>query len=123
MLSNLVCVVDDDESVRESLRALLASAGYRVIAFSSPEACLESDARRGAGCLVADVRMPRMSGPDLYAEIVRRGEALPVVFITGQPTDEIRARVRDARAVALLVKPFDDEALLDAIEQALVPPS
>ncbi|UJR83034.1 Hypothetical protein I5071_51000 [Sandaracinus amylolyticus] len=123
MFSNLVCVVDDDESVRESLRALLVSAGYRVIAFSSPEACLESDARRGADCLIADVRMPRMSGPDLFAEIVRRGETLPVVFITGQPTDEIRARARDAGAVALLVKPFDDEALLGALDQALVPPS
>lgn len=121
MQSPLICVVDDDDSVRESLEALLGSVGYRVLAFSSPLACLESQDRGAISCMVADVRMPRMTGPELSIELARRGEVLPVVFITGQPTDEIRARAREANAVALLVKPFDDEALLDAIDRALAP--
>ena len=117
----LICVVDDDESVRESLPALLEQLGYDVLAFPSAEAFLASDAIDRARCLILDVAMPGMSGPELQLELRRRGKDIPVIFITAQPDEALRAHVLAQGAVAYLIKPFLDEALIDALAATLGP--
>jgi len=87
----VVSVVDDDESVRESLPDFLKSFGFEVQAFESAEAFLESDSVRDTGCLILDVAMPRMTGPDLRRELARRGHDIPAVFITAQSAEQVRA--------------------------------
>src|SRR5215468_4189029 len=89
---SLVSVVDDDESVRESLPDLLNEFGYAVRAFSSAEAFLSSDCVDKTQCLILDVMMPGMTGLDLQQELRRRGQAIPIVFITGQKDDGVRKR-------------------------------
>jgi FixJ family two-component response regulator len=115
----LICVVDDDESVRESLPTLLEQLGYDVLAFASAEAFLASDAIDRARCLILDVAMPGMSGPELQLELRRRGREIPVIFITAQSDEALRARVLAQGAVAYLIKPFLDQALIDALAVAV----
>ena len=115
----LVAVVDDSESVRESLTDLLQQVGFAVQAFGSAEAFLASDAPDATSCLVLDVGLPGMSGPDLQQELKRRDTGIPVVFITAQADTALPPRLLAAGAVACLFKPFGDNALLDAIEAAL----
>jgi FixJ family two-component response regulator len=115
----LVAVVDDNESVRESLPELLQQVGCSVQAFASAEAFLDSDAADGTTCLVLDVGLPGMSGPDLQQELRRRGKPIPIVFITAQGDKSLRPRLLAAGAVACLFKPFSDTALIDAVETAL----
>jgi len=117
----LVSVVDDSDSVRESLPDLLEQAGFAVQAFASAEAFLDSVAPDGTNCLILDVGLPGMSGPDLQQELIRRGKALPIVFITAQGDKSLRPRLLSEGAVACLFKPFSDTALLDAVEAALGP--
>jgi FixJ family two-component response regulator len=116
---SLVSVVDDDESVRESLPDLLRQFGFAAEAFSSAEAFLESQVVGRTRCLVLDVAMPGMSGLDLQQELMRRQQEIPIVFIsaTGDPT--VRPRVLAEGAVACLSKPFSETALLDALDAAL----
>jgi FixJ family two-component response regulator len=114
----LICVVDDDESVRESLPGLLEQLGYDVLAFASAEAFLASDAMERARCLILDIAMPGMSGPELQLELRHRGKDIPVIFITAQPDEALRARVLAQGAVAYLIKPFLDQALIDALAVA-----
>jgi FixJ family two-component response regulator len=116
---SLVAVVDDSESVRESLPDLLEQVGFAVQAFESAEAFLASDAADQASCLVLDVGLPGMSGPDLQQELKRRGKAIPIVFITAQGDRSLQPRLIAAGAVACLFKPFSDNALLDAVEKAV----
>ena len=115
----LVSVVDDSESVRESLPDLLEQAGFAVQAFASAEAFLDSAAPGDTNCLILDVGLPGMSGPDLMQELARRGKAFPIVFITAQGDKSLRPRLLSQGAVACLFKPFSDTALLDAVETAL----
>jgi FixJ family two-component response regulator len=115
----LVAVVDDSDSVRESLPALLGQVGLAVQAFDSAEAFLESGAADRARCLLLDVGLPGMSGPDLQRELGRRGQHLPIVFITAQGDKSLEPRLLAAGAVACLFKPFSDNALLEAIEVAI----
>jgi FixJ family two-component response regulator len=115
----LVSVVDDDQSVRESLPDLLRELGFAVQAFGSAEEFLASEHRDRTRCLVLDVAMPGMSGPELQEELSRRGSAVPIIFITAQEDESIRPRVLAAGAVACLFKPFSDTALLDAVHAAL----
>jgi FixJ family two-component response regulator len=115
----LVSVVDDSESVRESLPDLLEQAGFAVRAFASAEAFLDSPAPDDTHCLILDVGLPGMSGPDLHQELLRRGKPVPIVFITAQGDQSLRPRLIARGAVACLFKPFSDTALLDAIEIAL----
>jgi FixJ family two-component response regulator len=117
----LVSVVDDSESVRESLPDLLEQAGFAVQAFASAEAFLDSTAADDASCLILDVGLPGMSGPDLQQELIRRGKAIPIVFITAQGDKSLRPRLLSQGAVACLFKPFSDTALLDAVETACGP--
>jgi FixJ family two-component response regulator len=115
----LVSVVDDSESVRESLPDLLHEFGFAVEAFSSAEAFLASDAHSETSCLILDVGLPGMSGPDLQQELTRRGNATPIVFITAQGDTSLGPRLLARGAVACLLKPFSDDALLEAVNSAL----
>lgn len=115
----LVSIVDDDESVRESLPDLLRVLGFAARAFSSAEEFLASGYVDQTRCLLLDVAMPGMSGPDLQRELKLRWKEIPVVFITAQTDEAIRSRVLELGAVECLLKPFSDIALLDAISTAL----
>ena len=112
-------VVDDDESVRESLPDLLGEFGFRSKVFSSAEEFLASDTVAQADCLVLDIAMPGMTGFDLQKELEVRGHNIPIVFITAQKDETVRKRALEARAVGFLVKPFSDVALLKALNAAL----
>jgi FixJ family two-component response regulator len=115
----LVSVVDDDESVRESLPDLLTVAGFEVRAFSSAEAFLASGQVGQTRCLILDIAMPSLSGPDLQRELMRRGHPIPIVFITALGDETIRARLLQQGAAECLFKPFSDKALLAALNAAL----
>jgi FixJ family two-component response regulator len=119
---SLVSVVDDDESVRESLPDLLREFGFAAAAFSSAEAFLASDAFSETSCLLLDIAMPGMSGPDLQQELKRRRETIPIVFITANGDRTVRPSLLARGAVECLVKPFSEAALLDAVRAALRPP-
>jgi FixJ family two-component response regulator len=116
---SLLSVVDDDVSIRESLTELIEEFGFTSRAFSSAEEFLLSGSADETRCLILDVSMPGMSGPDLQQELTRRGEQIPTIMITGQRDEAIRARVLQQGAVGFLIKPFSDEALLAAIQSAL----
>jgi FixJ family two-component response regulator len=115
----LVAVVDDDESVRESLPDLLREGGYAAVAFASAEEFLNAGDHARTRCLVLDIAMSGMSGPELQRELQRRGQAIPVVFITANADDTVRPRLLAQGAVDCLFKPFSDTALLAAIGSAL----
>ena len=119
MLGKLVSVVDDDESVRESLPDLLRSYGLEVDAFSSAEAFLESDNLARTDCLILDVAMPGMSGPELQQELVRRKHEIPIIFITAHSDERTLPKVLRRGAVACLFKPFSEAALLETVNAAL----
>ena len=116
---SLVSVVDDDESVRESLPDLLSEFGFAARAFSSAEVFLSSDCVHKTRCLILDVMMPGMTGLDLQQELIRRGQEIPVIFITARKDEALRARAFKQGAVEFLNKPFSDTALLDALNLAL----
>jgi len=115
----LLSVVDDDESIRESLPDLLGELGFAARVFSSAEEFLASDCVEETGCLILDIAMPGMSGPELYQELKRRRREIPTIFITGQRDETIRARVLTECAAGFLLKPFSDAALLAAVKTAL----
>jgi FixJ family two-component response regulator len=114
-----VFVVDDDPSVRRGLERLLRSAGYRAETFASTREFLERGDAEAGGCLVLDVRMPGQSGLELYDVLAAAGYSLPVIFITGHGDIPMAVRAIKAGAVDFLPKPFDDDALLEAVRQAL----
>ena len=116
---SLVSVVDDDESVRESLPDLLRQFGFAVQAFSSAEAFLASNAISETSCLLLDVAMPGMSGPELQQELIGRQQEIPIVFITANGDKTVRPRLLAQGAVECLFKPFSEAALLDALNAAL----
>jgi FixJ family two-component response regulator len=115
----LLSVVDDDESIRGSVPGLIEEFGYAARAFSSAEEFLSSGAIDETSCLILDIAMPGMSGPELHLELKRRGEKVPVIFITGQKDEAIRTRLLKQGAAGFLLKPFSDTALLEAIKTAL----
>lgn len=114
-----VSVIDDDESVRESLPHLLKRFGVAVQAFSSAEEYLASDLISLSRCLIVDINMPGMSGPDLLEELRRRGWQTPVIFITAQRDEKIRLQVLEQGATACLFKPFSGAVLRATIDAAL----
>jgi len=116
---SLISVVDDDESVRESLPFLLEELGYAPRAFSSAEEFLASDVVSQTACLILDVMMPGMTGPELQTELKRRGHDIPIVFITANRDDSLRRGVLAQGAVECLHKPFSDTALFNALQSAL----
>lgn len=116
---SLVSVVDDDESVRESLPDLLGQLGFAVRAFSSAAEFLASDSVDQTSCLILDIAMPGMSGPDLQRELMRRRQRIPIVFITAHREETLRPQMSEQGAVACLFKPFSEAALLMALNAAL----
>jgi FixJ family two-component response regulator len=120
----LVSVVDDDDSVRESLPDLLRQFGFAAEAFASAEAFLASDRVAETGCLLLDLAMPGMSGPDLQMELRRRRQQIPIIFITAHGDHTVRPRLLARGAVECLFKPFSETALIDAVGAAFrQPPS
>jgi FixJ family two-component response regulator len=116
---SLVSIVDDDESVRESLPDLVREFGFAAQAFSSAEAFLESDSVGQTSCLILDIAMPGMSGPDLQRELANRRQEIPIIFITAAGDSTVRPRLLANGAVECLFKPFSDDSLLDALNTAL----
>ncbi len=114
----LIALVDDDESVRESLPDLLKLFGYSAQAFSSAEEFLASEAFINTKCLILDVSMPGMSGPELQQELTRRRLTIPIIFITASRDQVVRSLVLERGAVECLYKPFSDAALLQALNTA-----
>ena len=115
----LVSIVDDDESVRESLPDLLGQLGFDTRTFSSGDQFLASGLIEDTSCLLLDIAMPDMSGPELQRELRRRGSAIPIVFITASRDMTVRARLVADGAAEVLFKPFSEAALLDALNLAL----
>jgi FixJ family two-component response regulator len=116
---SFVSVVDDDDSVRESLPDLLRQFGFTALAFESAEAFLRSDVVGQTNCLILDIAMPGMSGPDLQRELRLRRHEIPIVFITAHADDTVRPRLLAHGAVECLFKPFSEAALIDALNTAL----
>ena len=115
----IVSIVDDDESVRDSLSALVRSLGYTAHAYPSAEDFLNSAEVDTADCLVTDIQMPGMSGIELQQVLVTKGSKLPIIFITAFPEDHLKRKVLAAGAVCLITKPCDGEALVNYMEFAL----
>ena len=116
---SLVSVVDDSESVRESLPDLLQHFGFAVQTFASAEEFLAAPIMNETDCLILDVGLPGMSGPDLQQELARRRIPMPIVFITAQGDGSLRPRLIARGAVACLFKPFSDDALIEAVNTGL----
>src|ERR1700691_2611403 len=115
----LVSVVDDDESVRESLPDLLKEFGFAARAFSSPEDFLASGCVDQTKCLILDIAMPGMTGPDLQRELKLRRQEIPIIFITASTDKSVRPQLLEQGAAECLFKPFSDTALLEALNAAL----
>ncbi len=119
----VIVVVEDDPGMRSSLEFLLESHGFAVAAFPTPEDMLKRRDTLDAGCAIFDVHLPGKDGIELYEGMRAGGDALPAIFITGQIDDQIRANARRLKAIALLEKPFSDDALLGAVGRALDTPA
>jgi FixJ family two-component response regulator len=115
----IVAVIDDDESVRTALKELLRSVGFPARAFASAEDFLNSGQQQQTGCLIADIRMPGMSGLDLQVKLNADHCRIPTIFITAHGDEKMRMQALRAGAVEFLAKPFDDEALLERVRTAL----
>jgi len=116
---SVIAVVDDDESVREAVTGLLKSFGYRAVAFEGPNEFLNSTVLRNTACLIADVQMPDITGPELHRRLVQCGESIPTILITAHPDQAVRARALQNGVKGYLSKPFRDEELLEYIRSAL----
>jgi len=115
----VICIIDDDESVRVATRSLVRSLGFAAYTFESPEEFLHSPRVEDTSCLISDVRMPNMSGVELQSRLLALGRAIPIIFITAFPDETIRARALNAGAVAVLTKPFYGETLIKCIDSVL----
>ena len=115
----MVVIVDDDELVRESLNGLMKAAGFPALTFASAEEFLNSGKKEQTACLIADIRMPGMSGLDLQSSLNRDKLRIPIIFITAQGDEKMRMQALRAGAVEFLAKPFDDDVLLDSVRAAL----
>jgi FixJ family two-component response regulator len=116
---SIVAIVDDDVSIQQSLPALVQKFGFPIRAFRSAEDFLASDCIEKTRCLILDVSMPGMSGPDLQRELSRRRQRIPIVFITGQPDEALRRQLLADGAVECLFKPFNATTLLKALHAAM----
>lgn len=115
----LISIVDDDASIRAALKGLMQSLGFVVESFASARDFLASDYLDRTACLIVDVNMPRMTGPELHRHLVSSGEPIPTILITAYPDDAVRARVLSAGVVGYLVKPFAENDLLACVQGAL----
>ena len=117
--SPLVAIVDDDESIRNATRDLLRAAGFSTATFEDAESFLGSESRASAACVVADIRMPGMTGLELYLTLVASGHGIPTVIITAHPEDVTQSRARRAGITCYLSKPFAPDDLLECVREAL----
>ena len=117
--NRLVAIVDDDDSVRSALQGLMKEAGLPAMAYASAEEFLQSGHQQQAACLIADIRMPGMSGLELQARLNTGRRRIPIIFITAHGDEDMRLQALRAGAVEFLAKPFDDEILLDSVRAAL----
>jgi FixJ family two-component response regulator len=115
----LVAIVDDDRSVQRSIKDLMESVGLEVRCFGSAEEFLQSDHWRRTGCLVADIRMPGMSGLQLQARLRAEGSPIPMILITAHDDAQVRTEAMKAGAIEVLFKPFDNDVLLEKVRAAL----
>jgi FixJ family two-component response regulator len=115
----VIAVVDDDESVREALAGLMKSLGYRATVFPSAEDFLNSEGRDSTACLIADVQMPGMTGPELYERLAASGQPIPTILITAYPDERVKARALQAGVMCYLTKPFGENDLLACLQSAL----
>jgi len=115
-----VAIVDDDKSVQRAIQDLMESAGLSARSFGSAEEFLEWGQRNQTACLVLDIRMPGMSGLELQAKLKAEGSLIPIIFITAHGDSKMRVQALKAGAVEVLIKPFDDEILLEKIRPALI---
>jgi FixJ family two-component response regulator len=118
-----IAIIDDDQSVRRALRRLIQTAGWKALTFASAEEFLQTPTQMAPTCLILDVRRPGLSGLDLKKQLDAAGRILPVIFITAHVDEEIRQQALHAGAVAFLSKPFEGQALLDALARAGGQPS
>jgi FixJ family two-component response regulator len=116
--TEVVAIVDDDESVRNALQGLMKVAGYRAMAFASAEDFLTSGEQEHTACLIADIRLPGMSGLDLQLKLSTDYHKIPIIFITAHGDEKMRMQALRAGAVEFLTKPFDDTALLEQVRAA-----
>jgi FixJ family two-component response regulator len=117
--NDLVAIVDDDDSMRSALQGLLKAVGLPARAFASAEEFLKSGQQHETGCLIADIRMPGMSGLELQAKLNAEHCSIPTIFITAHGDAQMRMQALRGGAVEFLAKPFDDEALLESVRAAL----
>jgi FixJ family two-component response regulator len=115
----VVCIVDDDQAVRDALGNLLESVGLRVEAFASAEEFVNSNTVNHRSCLILDVHLPRMSGLELMDHLSRKSDTVPIIFVTAHANDEVRSRALQAGAVSFLYKPFSSKDLLSAVHSTL----
>ena len=118
----LVAIVDDDESIRNATRDLLRAAGFSTATFEDAESFLVSASRASTACVVADIRMPGMSGVELYQVLVASGDGIPTVIITAHPEEVTQSRAREAGITCYLSKPFAPDELLECVREALAKP-
>ena len=117
--TKMVAIVDDDDLMRSALQGLLKSVGLPAQAFASAEEFLKSGQQRQARCLIADIRMPGMSGLELQAQLNAECCKIPIIFITAHGDEKMRMQALRAGAVEFMAKPFDDEALIESVRAAL----
>jgi len=118
----LIAVVDDDESIRVATQDLLNAAGFATFTFEDARSFLGSPVRTTVACLVTDMRMPGMTGLELYEHLVTSGLRIPTVIITAHPAGRLRERARKAGVICVLIKPFTPDELLECVRHALVDP-
>jgi FixJ family two-component response regulator len=118
----LVAIVDDDKSIRNATQDLLKAAGFSTATFEDAESFLGSASRASASCVVADIRMPGMTGLELYQTLVASGDGIPTVIITAHPEDVTRSRAREAGITCYLSKPFAPDELVECVREALAKP-
>ena len=119
---SLISIVDDDEEIRDALGVLMRSLGFNVQVFASAEAFLESKRVDGTACLIADVQMPGMSGPELHGHLISTGSAIPTILMTAFPDERIRERALQAGVLGYLTKPFTEDELMTCIRKGLGQP-
>ena len=115
----MVAIVDDDDSVRSALQGLMKAVGLPARAFASAEEFLDSGQQKDTGCLIADIRMPGMSGLELQASLNAENYRIPIIFITAHGDEKMRMQALRAGAVEFVAKPFDDDALITSVRAAL----
>jgi FixJ family two-component response regulator len=115
----MVAIVDDDELIRNALRGLMKAAGFQALAFASGEEFLNSGEQERTACLIADIRMPGMSGLELQSKLNKDHRKIPIIFITAQGDEKMRMQALRSGAVKFLTKPLDNGILLDSVRTAL----